>query len=96
MALGVVKNLMKETGASNFGFGPCMGRPVIGLLDTPPCLILALANDEGYTAYCHTDLTHTTPGVLLRWIAGRPSFVCNTHFPHDGIYTVAHCAARAR
>jgi hypothetical protein len=93
MALGVVKELLKETGATNFGFGPCMGRPVIGLLDTPPCLILALANDEGYTAYCHTDLTHTTPGVLLRWIAGRPSFVCNTHFPHDGIYTVAHCAA---
>ena len=93
MALWVVKKLMKETGATNFGFGPCMGRPVIGLLDTPPCLVLALANDEGYTAYCHTDLTHTVPGVLLRWIAGKPTFVCNSHFPHDGISTVAHCAA---
>jgi L-fucose isomerase-like protein len=70
-----------------------MGRPVIGLLDTPPCLVLALANDEGYTAYCHTDLTHTVPGVLMRWISGKPSFVCNSHFPHDGVYTVAHCAA---
>ena len=66
---------------------------MIGLLDTPPCLVLALANDEGYTAYCHTDLTHTLPGVLLRWIAGKPTFVCNSHFPHDGIFTVAHCAA---
>ena len=63
------------------------------MLDTPPCLVLALANDAGYTAYCHTDLSHTMPGVLLRWITGKPAFLCNTHFPHDGIYTVAHCAA---
>ncbi len=93
MALQVAKALMQETGATNFGFGPCMAREVISLLDTPPCLVLALANDEGYTAYCHTDLTHTVPGVLLRWIAGKPTFVSNSHFPHDGIYTVAHCAA---
>ena len=93
LALGVVKELMHQTGATNFGFARCMGRPVIGMLDTPPCLILSLANDEGYTAYCHTDLTHTLPGVLMRWIAGRPTFVCNSHFPHDGIFTVAHCAA---
>ncbi len=93
LALRVCKDLLREKGAANFGFGPCMGRPVIGLLGTPPCLVLALANDEGYTAYCHTDLTHTVPGVLMRWISGRPSFVCNSHFPHDGVYTVAHCAA---
>lgn len=93
LALGVVKELMHETGATNFGFARCMGRPVIGMLDTPPCLVLSLANDEGYTAYCHTDLSHTLPGVLMRWIAGRPTFVCNSHFPHDGVFTVAHCAA---
>ena len=52
-----------------------------------------MANDEGLTAYCHTDLTHTLPGVLLRWIANKPTFVCNSHFPHDGLFTVAHCAA---
>ena len=96
LALRVAKELLGEKGASNFGFGPCMGNPVIGLLDTPPCLVLALANDEGYTAYCHTDLTHTVPGVLLRWISGKPAFVCNTHFPHDGLFTVAHCAAPRR
>jgi len=93
MALWVAKELMQETGATNFGFAHCMGRGIVGMLDTPPCLVLALANDEGYTAYCHVDLTHTLPGVLLRWIASRPTFVCNSHFPHDGIYTVAHCAA---
>jgi hypothetical protein len=93
IALAVCKQLMSESGATNFGFANCMGRSVIEMLDTPPCLVLSLANDEGYTAYCHTDLTHTLPGVLLRWIAGKPTFVCNTHFPHDGIFTVAHCAA---
>ena len=93
LALAVCKELMSESGATNFGFAHCMGRSVIEMLDTPPCLVLSLANDEGYTAYCHTDLTHTLPGVLLRWIAGKPTFVCNTHFPHDGIFTVAHCAA---
>ncbi len=93
LALRVTKQLMHETGATNFGFGHCMGKPVIGMLETPPCLLLALANDEGYTAYCHTDLTHTLPGVLMKWIAGKPSFVSNSHFPHDGVFTVAHCAA---
>ena len=93
LALRVCKEFMSESGATNFGFAHCMGRSVIEMLDTPPCLVLSLANDEGFTAYCHTDLTHTVPGVLLRWIASRPTFVCNSHFPHDGIFTVAHCAA---
>jgi hypothetical protein len=93
LVLAVCEQLMAQTGASNFGFGRCMGRPVIEMLDTPPCLAMSLANDAGYTAYCHTDLSHTLPGVLLRWIAGRPTFVCNSHFPHDGLFTVAHCAA---
>jgi L-fucose isomerase-like protein len=93
LALRVVKELLKEVGASNFGFAHCMGHKVISMLDTPPCLILSLANDEGLTAYCHTDLSQTMPGVLLRWIAGRPTFVCNSHFPHHGIFSVAHCAA---
>jgi len=96
MALHVCRQLLQETGASNFGFSRCMGHGQIAMLDTPPCLVLSLANDEGYTAYCHTDLSHTMPGVLLRWIAGRPTFVCNSHYPHDGLFFVAHCQAPRR
>ncbi len=96
MALNVCRRLLEETGASNFGFSKCMGHGQITMLDTPACLVLSLANDEGYTAYCHTDLSHTMPGVLLRWIAGRPTFVCNSHYPHDGIFFVAHCQAPRR
>lgn len=84
--------LMREHGASNLGVADCMSR-LIPILDTPPCLALSLLNDEGLTAFCHVDMTHTAPGVLLRWISGKPSFVCNTHFPHHGMITLAHCSA---
>jgi len=96
MALHVVRQFLQETGATNFGFSRCMGHGQIAMLDTPACFVLSLANDEGYTAYCHTDLSHTMPGVLLRWIASRPTFVCNGHYPHDGLYFVAHCQAPRR
>ena len=96
MALYVVRQFLRETGASNFGFAQCMGHDQIVMLDTPPCFVLSLANDEGYTAYCHTDLSHTMPGVLLRWVASRPAFVCNSHYPHDGLFFVAHCQAPRR
>jgi hypothetical protein len=95
LALRVLKEMMKEAGATNLGVANCMGS-LIGLLDTPPCLILSLLNDEGATAFCHTDFTHTAPGVLLRWISGKPSFVSNSHFPHHGVVTLAHCAAPRR
>ncbi|MGQ9649037.1 MAG: sugar isomerase [Phycisphaerae bacterium] len=95
LALRVFKEIMKEKGATNLGVAHCMGS-LIGLLDTAPCLVLAMLNDEGLTAFCHTDYTHTAPGVLMRWISGKPSFVCNTHFPHDGVITLAHCAAPRR
>ena len=92
IALKVVQDLMRETGATNVGVAHCMGG-LIPILDTPPCLVLSILNDEGFTAFCHTDLSHTLPGVLLRWVSHKPSFVCNSHFPHHGLLTLAHCAA---
>ena len=61
------------------------GDAIIRVLDTPPCLVFSLLNDEGYTAYCHTDYTHTPPGVLLRWISGKPSFICQLPLSARGI-----------
>ena len=95
LALRVFKELMRETGSTNVGVANCMGS-LIRSLDTPPCLVLSLLNDEGYTAFCHTDYTHTPPGVLLRWISGKPSFVCNSHYPHHGLVTLAHCSTPRR
>lgn len=95
VALDVVLRLMSRTGATNVGVANCMGS-LIKLMDTPPCLLLSLLNDMGHTAFCHTDYTHTPPGVLLRWISGKPSFVSNSHFPHHGMLTLAHCATPRR
>ncbi|MEN6602171.1 MAG: sugar isomerase [Bryobacteraceae bacterium] len=95
LALKVFKDLMKENDCTNVGVANCMGS-IIRVLDTPPCLIFSLLNDEGYTAFCHTDYTHTPPGVLLRWISGKPSFISNSHFPHHGSLTLAHCATPRR
>ncbi len=92
VALRLFKDIMAEHGATNIGVANCMGG-LIRPLDTPPCLALSLLNDEGLTGFCHVDLTHTMPGVLLRWISAKPSFVANTHFPHHGMITIAHCAA---
>ena len=92
LATQVFRQLMQEKKATNLGVADCM-TGLIPILDTPPCLALSLLNDEGLTAFCHTDLTHTIPGVLMRWIANKPSFVCNSHYPHHGILTLAHCAA---
>jgi L-fucose isomerase-like protein len=92
LALKVFKDLMQEAGASNLGVAQCMGG-LIRVIQTPPCLILSLLNDEGYTAFCHTDMTHTVPGVLLRHISGKPSLVSNSHYPHHGLVTLAHCSS---
>lgn len=92
LMLKVIKDLMAEQRAGNLGVANCMGG-LIPIFDTPPCLALSVLNDEGFTAFCHTDLTHTMPGVLMRWISSKPSFVCNSHFPHHGRLTLAHCSA---
>jgi hypothetical protein len=95
VAVKVFKDLMKENDCTNLGVANCMGT-IIRVLDTPPCLVFSLLNDEGYTAFCHTDYTHTPPGILLRWISGKPSFISNSHFPHHGTLTLAHCATPRR
>jgi len=95
VALHVIRGIMRELGATNLGVSNCMGS-LIQLLDTPPCLATSILNDEGLTAFCHSDYTHTPPGVLMRWISGRPSWVCNSHFPHHGLMSFAHCAAPRR
>lgn len=32
-------------------------------------------------------------GLLLGNISGLPPFLCNSNYPHEGIVTLAHCAA---
>lgn len=92
LAAKVFKEIMAEMGATSLGVAGCMGR-LIRVTDTPPCLVLGWLNDEGFTAFCHCDFTHTPAGVLLHHISGKPSWVSNSHYPYNGILTLAHCAA---
>ena len=64
--------------------------------ETTACLPLSLLNDDRYLAFCESDFVIIPAGVLLHYTCGRPVFLHNSTFPHDGIVTCAHCTAPRR
>jgi hypothetical protein len=91
----VFKDLMREHDASAFTIRACMGT-IMPMAQTTACLVLSLLNDEGVMAFCESDFVIIPAGVLLRYTCGRPVFLHNSTFPHDGIVTCAHCTAPRR
>jgi len=89
------KDLMIENNASSITVNSCMGT-IIPMSQTTACLTLGLLNDEGYTAFCESDFVIIPPGILLRYISGKPVFMLNSTFPHNGIVTCAHCTGPRR
>lgn len=90
-----VVETMREQDASAMTINGCMnfGRWV----DTSPCLTFMLINDSGLMAFCESDFTVIPAGILLRHICGRPVFLHNPTWPHDGgLMTGAHCTAPRR
>ena len=67
--------------------------PIAG---TTPCLSLSLLNDEGMLAFCESDFVVIPSGILLHYISGKPVFLHNSTFPHNGVVTCAHCSAPRR
>lgn len=61
-----------------------------------PCLTLTLINDDGYMAYCESDFVVIPSGMLLHFIAGKPTYLCNPTHPHRGRMVFAHCSAPRR
>ncbi|RLG94473.1 sugar isomerase, partial [Candidatus Bathyarchaeota archaeon] len=61
--------------------------------ETTACLPLSLLNDEGYIAFCESDFVAIPSGILLHYISGKPVFLNDPTYPHDGIVTLAHCTA---
>ncbi len=47
-------------------------------------------------AYCESDFVVIPAGILVHFIAGKPTFLCNPTYPHDGTITFAHCTAPRR
>jgi hypothetical protein len=92
---GVFKELMREHNAPAFTIRGCMST-ILPMARTTPCLPLSLLNDEGLMAFCESDFVIIPAGILLHYISGKPVFLHNSTFPHDGLVTCAHCTAPRR
>jgi L-fucose isomerase-like protein len=91
----IFKDYMKEHGTNAFTIRNCM-KTIMPMSETTACLSLGLLNDEGYIAFCESDFVVIPPGVLLRHISGKPVFLHNSTFPHNGEVTCAHCIGPRR
>jgi len=92
---GVLKDLMRECDARAFTIRDCM-RTIMPMSKTTACLTLSLLNDEGLLAFCESDFVIIPAGILLHHVTGRPVFLHNSTFPHQGIVTCAHCTSPRR
>lgn len=88
----VFKQLMDRAQTDAITVNQCMGT-IMPIAETTACLPLSLLNDSGYTAYCESDFVVIPSGILLHYISGRPVFLNDPTYPHDGIVTLAHCTA---
>ena len=91
----IFKDMMTGHQAEAFTIKDCMGT-VMPLSETTACLTLGLLCDEGYMAFCESDFVIIPPGILLRYISGKPVFLHNSTFPHNGEVTCAHCIGPRR
>ena len=86
------KNILDEYQASAITVDQCMST-IIPIAGTTACLPLSLLNDEGYMAFCESDFVVIPAGILLHYISGKPVFLNDPTYPHDGMVTLAHCTA---
>lgn len=88
----VFRALMKKAGCRAITINGCMGT-IMPIAETSACLTLSTLNDSGYLAFCESDFVVIPSGVLLSNISGRPVFLNDPTYPHEGIITLAHCTA---
>ncbi|HUU92609.1 MAG TPA: sugar isomerase [Phycisphaerae bacterium] len=91
----VFRAIMKQADAPAITVNSCMGT-IMPIAETTACLTLSLLNDDGYLAFCESDFVVVPSGILLGNIAGRPVFLNDPTYPHDGVITLAHCTAPRR
>ncbi|MCX7425530.1 MAG: sugar isomerase [Planctomycetia bacterium] len=87
-------DVMRENGAGAVTVKNCMGFGPIA--KTTPCLALSMINDTGRMAFCESDFSVIPAGMLLSNISGKPVFLSDPTFPHDGVTTCAHCSSTRR
>ena len=88
----VFLGLMKQADCRAITINGCMGT-IMPMAETSACLTLSLLNDAGYLAFCESDFVVIPSGVLLANISGKPVFLNDPTYPHEGIITLAHCTA---
>lgn len=91
----VFRKIMDRENCRAITINGCMGT-IMPLAETSACLTLSLLNDAGYLAFCESDFVVIPAGVLLSNISGKPVFLNDPTYPHDGIITLAHCTAPRR
>jgi hypothetical protein len=91
----VFRKLMAQADCRAITINHCMGT-IMPIAETTACLPLSLLNDAGYLAFCESDFVVIPSGILLANISGRPVFLNDPTYPHDGIITLAHCTAPRR
>lgn len=88
----IFKQIMAEAGTDAITINNCMST-IMPLSETTACLPLSILNDEGYMAFCESDFVVIPSGILLHSISGKPVFLNDPTYPHDGMVTLAHCTA---
>jgi hypothetical protein len=91
----VFRGLLNKAGCQAITINECMGT-IMPIAETTACLTLSLLNDAGYLAFCESDFVVIPSGVLLANISGKPVFLNDPTYPHDGLITLAHCTAPRR
>ena len=91
----VFRGLMKQENCRAITINGCMGT-IMPLAETSACMTLCLLNDAGYMAFCESDFVVIPSGVLMVNISGRPMFLNDPTYPHDGVITLAHCTSPRR
>lgn len=88
----IFRDLLDEAKTDAITINQCMGT-IMPLAETSACLPLSILNDEGYMAFCESDFVVIPSGILLHYISGKPVFLNDPTYPHDGVVTLAHCTA---
>lgn len=88
----VFKALLKKADSRAITINGCMGT-IMPIAETSACLTLSTLNDAGYLAFCESDFVVIPSGILLANISGKPVFLNDPTYPHEGIITLAHCTA---
>lgn len=91
----VFQDLLNEAQTDAITINNCMST-IMPMSKTTACMPLSLLNDAGYMAFCESDFVVVPSGILLHYLSGKPVFLNDPTYPHDGIVTLAHCTAPRR